>query len=86
MNDIYASVCLAELVIAALLVARLAAGPTVSDRLVALNTIATEATLAVMFFAAFADRTIYLDVSIWLASFSYLGTLVWSRFLERGLL
>lgn len=86
MNAIYASVCLAELAVAALLVVRLAVGPTVSDRIVALNTIATQATLAVLFFAAFADRSIYLDVSMWLASFSYLGTIVWSRYLERGLL
>ena len=86
MNAIYASVCLAELAVAALLVVRLAVGPTVSDRIVALNTIATQATLAVLFFAAFTDRSIYLDVSIWLASFSYLGTIVWSRYLERGLL
>ena len=86
MNAIYASVCLAEMAVAALLVVRLAVGPTVSDRIVALNTIATQATLAVLFFAAFADRSIYLDVSMWLASFSYLGTIVWSRYLERGLL
>jgi multicomponent Na+:H+ antiporter subunit F len=85
-SDLYGAVCVAELVITAALVYRLAAGPTVSDRLVALNTIATEATLAVLYFAAFADRPIYLDVSIWLASFSYLGTIVWSRYLERGLL
>jgi multicomponent Na+:H+ antiporter subunit F len=61
-------------------------GPSVSDRIVALNTIATQATLALLFFAAYADRTIYLDVTLWLASFSYLGTLLWARFLERGLL
>ena len=86
MTDLYGAVCIAEVAIAALLVHRLAVGPTVSDRIVALNTIATEATIAVLYFAAFADRTIYLDVSIWLASFSYLGTIVWSRYLERGLL
>ncbi len=62
---------MAELAIIALLLVRLASGPTVSDRIVASNTIAAQATLAVLVFAAFADRTIYLDVSIWLASFSY---------------
>jgi multicomponent Na+:H+ antiporter subunit F len=36
--------------------------------------------------SAFADRDIYLDVALWLASFSYLGTLVWARLLERELL
>jgi multicomponent Na+:H+ antiporter subunit F len=85
-STIFEAACLAELVVAGLLVVRVAVGPTVSDRLVALNTMATQATLAVVFFAAFADRTIYLDVSIWLCSFSYLATVVWSRFLERGFL
>ncbi|MGH9296469.1 MAG: monovalent cation/H+ antiporter complex subunit F [Acidimicrobiales bacterium] len=57
-----------------------------SDRIVALNTLSTQATLALLFFAAFADRTIYLDVAIWMASFSYLATIVWARYLERGFL
>ena len=38
------------------------------------------------FFAAFANRTIYCDVALWLGSFSYLGAIVWSRYLERELL
>lgn len=71
---------------AAVVFVRLVLEPTVSDRIVALNTMSTQATLAVIYFAAFADRSIYLDVSLWLASFSYLATIVWSRFLERGLL
>ena len=71
MTNLFGAVFLAELAIIALLLVRLAIGPTVSDRIVALNTIATQATLAVLVFAPFADRTIYLDVSIWLASFSY---------------
>ncbi len=83
---VYGAVCIIELALTALLLVRLAIGPTVSDRLVAVNTMATQSTLAVMFFAAFADRSIYLDVSIWLCSFSYLATIVWSRYLERGLL
>lgn len=71
---------------AAVVFVRLVLEPTVSDRIVALNTMSTQATLAVIYFATFADRSIYLDVSLWLASFSYLATIVWSRFLERGLL
>jgi multicomponent Na+:H+ antiporter subunit F len=84
--DIYLAVAIAEIAIAALLIVRLATGPTVSDRIVALNTMSAQATLAVLFFAAFADRTVYLDVALWLASFSYLGAIIWSRYLERGLL
>ena len=86
MRDIYIAVCIAELAIVGLLVIRLARGPSVADRIVALNTISTQAAIAVLFFAAFADRSIYLDVSLWLASFSFLSALVWSRYLERGLL
>jgi multicomponent Na+:H+ antiporter subunit F len=29
---------------------------------------------------------VHLDTGIWLASFSYLGAIVWARYLERGLL
>jgi multicomponent Na+:H+ antiporter subunit F len=86
MRGVYIAVALAEMIVAAPLLVRLARGPSTSDRIVALNTIATQAALSLLFFSAFADRTIYLDVALWLASFSYLGTIVWSRYLERGLL
>jgi multicomponent Na+:H+ antiporter subunit F len=76
----------AEIAVVGVLLVRLAMGPTVSDRVVALNTISTQATLALFAYAAFADRSAYLDVALWLSSFSYLGTIVWSRYLERGLL
>jgi multicomponent Na+:H+ antiporter subunit F len=86
MTDLYGAICLAEIAVILLLLVRVAVGPTVSDRIVALNTISTQAALAVMFFAAFAQRPIYLDPALWLCSFSYLGTIVWARLLERGLL
>jgi multicomponent Na+:H+ antiporter subunit F len=86
MTDVYLAAAIAEVAVAALLMIRLAAGPSISDRIVAVNTISTQAALAVLFFAAFAGRTSYLDVALWLASFSYLGAIVWSRYLERGLL
>jgi multicomponent Na+:H+ antiporter subunit F len=85
-HELYIVVAVAELVLGGLLLVRLGVGPTTSDRVVALNTLSTQATLSLLFFAAFADRTAYLDVAIWLASFSYLGTLVWARLLERELL
>lgn len=85
-TSLYGVIALAEIAVGLLLMVRLAAGPTISDRIVALNTLSTQATLSVLFFAAFADRTVYLDVALWLASFSYLGAIVWARYLERGLL
>jgi multicomponent Na+:H+ antiporter subunit F len=86
MQQLFIAVGICQLGFIGLLLVRLGRGPSVSDRVVALNTISTQAALAVLFFAAFADRSIYVDVALWLASFSYLGALVWARYLERGLL
>jgi multicomponent Na+:H+ antiporter subunit F len=86
MNTVYLAVAGGEVAVMALLLIRVAAGPTISDRIVALNAMSTQAAIAVLFFAAFAGRTIYCDVALWLGSFSYLGAIVWSRFLERELL
>jgi multicomponent Na+:H+ antiporter subunit F len=86
MTTLFAVVCIAELALTLLLLVRVALGPSVSDRIVALNTMSTQCAVAVLFFAAYVDRTIYLDVALWLCSFSYLGALVWARYLERGLL
>ncbi len=86
MSQVYLAVAVAEVALMAVLLLRLAAGPTISDRIVALNAMSTQAAIAVLFFAAFAGRTIYCDVALWLASFSYLGAIVWSRYLERELL
>ncbi len=86
MSQVYLAVAIAEVAVMAVLLIRLAAGPTISDRIVALNAMSTQAAIAVLFFAAFAGRTVYCDVALWLASFSYLGAIVWSRYLERELL
>jgi multicomponent Na+:H+ antiporter subunit F len=86
MKGVYLVVAIAEVAVMALLLIRMAAGPTISDRIVALNAMSTQAAIAVLFFAAYADRTIYCDVALWLSSFSYLGAIVWSRYLERELL
>ena len=86
MKDVYLAVVIAEVAVMALLLIRVAAGPTICDRVVALNAMSTQAAIAVLFFAAYAGRTIYCDVALWLSSFSYLGAIIWSRYLERELL
>ncbi len=86
MHKVYIAVAIAEFAMVGVLLIRLARGPSVTDRIVALNTISTQCALGVLFVAAFADRTVYLDVALWLASFSYLAAIVWARYLERGLL
>lgn len=86
MHTLFIVVVIVEVVLVGALLIRVAVGPSVSDRIVALNTISTLAAVAVLFFAAYADRVSYLDVALWLSSFSYLGAFVWARYLERGLL
>jgi multicomponent Na+:H+ antiporter subunit F len=86
MHTLFAVVAIAELVLIGALLVRVARGPSVSDRIVALNTFSSLAAIAILFLAAFGDRVSYLDVALWLASFSYLGAFVWARYLERGLL
>lgn len=86
MSTLYISVSIAELAVVALLLVRAARGPSVSDRIVAVNVICTQCALSLLFFAAFIGRDIYLDPALWMVSFSYLGALVWARYLERGLL
>jgi multicomponent Na+:H+ antiporter subunit F len=86
MHTLFAVVAIAELLLIGALLVRVARGPSVSDRIVALNTISTQAAIAILFLAAFGDRVSYLDVALWMASFSYLGAFVWARYLERGLL
>ena len=86
MKTVYLAVVIAEVAVMGLLLIRVAAGPSICDRIVALNAMSTQAAIAVLFFAAYAGRTIYCDVALWLSSFSYLGAIVWSRYLERELL
>ena len=86
MTTLALTVALAELALVALLVIRVVRGPSVSDRILALNTMSAQAAIAVLYIAVFLDRSIDADVALWLSSFSYLGGIVWARYLERDLL
>lgn len=86
MAELALLIAIGEMVVAAPLVVRLARGPSVCDRAVAVNALSAQVTLSLLFFALYAGRSIYVDVGLWTASFSYLGTLVWARLLERELL
>ncbi len=81
---VYVAMAIAEIALAVPLLVRLVLGPTVCDRIVALNTITTQAVLAALFVAAATERVAYLDVTLWFASAGYLVTILWSRHLDRG--
>lgn len=68
------------------LLIRLLRGPTPGDRILALEVIGGIGTLMMAAISVIAQRTIYLDVAVLLALFSFLGTLVVARYMERGLI
>ncbi len=86
MTTVFVIAAAVEVAAGLALLLRLARGPSVPDRIVALNALSTQCALAVVLFAAFADRTIYLDLALWLASFSYLMAILFARYLDRGFL
>ena len=61
-------------------------GPTTSDRVLALEVIGTLGVLMLITLSVISRRSFYLDLALLLALFSFLGTLVIARYLERGLL
>jgi multicomponent Na+:H+ antiporter subunit F len=61
-------------------------GPTVADRMLTLEVSGTVGVLILLGLTVIAGRAIYLDLALLLALFSFLGTLVMARYLERGLL
>jgi multicomponent Na+:H+ antiporter subunit F len=64
--------------------ARVIFGPTISDRLVGLNTISTKVTVILVLLAVVYGRTILLDVAIAFAMLNITGSLVVSKYLEGG--
>ena len=86
MTNAFLAAAIAEAAIAALLLVRIARGPTIGDRFVAINAMSTQITLAMFCFAAYEQEQDYLDVTLWMAAFSYLATFVWARLMERELL
>jgi multicomponent Na+:H+ antiporter subunit F len=61
-------------------------GPTTGDRVLAMEVIGTLGVLILLVLSVVQERPIYLDVALLLTLFSFLGTLVMARYLERGLL
>lgn len=63
-------------------VGRLAAGPTVPDRAVALDTMNTFVISLMMVFAAVYDSVVMVDIAIVYAALSFVGTMFFARFIE----
>lgn len=64
---------------------RLLKGPTVADRIVALDAMTIISISLIVLIAHFAQRIIYLDVAIVYGLVSFIGVVAFARYLERGL-
>jgi multicomponent Na+:H+ antiporter subunit F len=78
------AIALAMLSVALLLAfARLARGPTLPDRVVALDLISILTAGSAAVYAIAAEQAVFLDVALILALISFLGTVAFARYLER---
>jgi multicomponent Na+:H+ antiporter subunit F len=62
---------------------RLAIGPTLADRVIAIDLLATFGIAILAAFSVATDQTTLLDVGLLLALVSFLGTVALAQFMER---
>lgn len=67
-----------------LAVARLVRGPTLADRIIALDFMSAVAIALVAVYAVQSGEPVVLDVAIVLALVSFLGTVAFAYFVSRG--
>ncbi|HUU14636.1 MAG TPA: cation:proton antiporter [Terriglobia bacterium] len=65
---------------------RLVRGPSLPDRVVALDLIATLLMGIIAAYSVAAGQPVFLDVAIVLALIAFLGTVAFARYLEKGTL
>ncbi|MFP4166593.1 MAG: monovalent cation/H+ antiporter complex subunit F [Opitutales bacterium] len=63
---------------------RVVKGPTVFERIVALDLIGGVCMSLFIFFAIYFEEVVFLDVAFAIAVVSFLGTVAFARYLERG--
>jgi multicomponent Na+:H+ antiporter subunit F len=63
---------------------RLARGPSLPDRVIAFDLLATLGIAILAAYAAATGQTAFLDVSLLLALVSFLGTIAFAHYLERS--
>jgi multicomponent Na+:H+ antiporter subunit F len=66
-------------------VMRLALGPTVIDRIAAVDTLTIVSISTIALYALVADRFIYLDAALVYGVLSFIAVLAVARYFERGL-
>jgi len=78
-------ICLAVLGIAVLLtVARLIRGPSVADRILALDTLSIEAIALIVLFGIWKGSGLYFEAALLIAVMGFVSTVALCKFLLRG--
>jgi multicomponent Na+:H+ antiporter subunit F len=78
-------IVLAMLALGAILAfARLMRGPTLPDRVVAIDLIGVLIVCTLVVVAPRSEGAVFLDVAIFIALISFVGTVAYARFIERG--
>ncbi|MFC7687861.1 Na(+)/H(+) antiporter subunit F1 [Ureibacillus sp. GCM10028918] len=80
---LWAAIIIVALSIVAL-VFRLVKGPHPSDRVVALDTIGVALICLVGLFSMLIDTSFFLEIILLLAILSFIGTIAFSKFIEKG--
>ncbi|WP_214762238.1 Na(+)/H(+) antiporter subunit F1 [Exiguobacterium sp. s146] len=85
MLDIIIYVALAILVLAMLgMLYRVVKGPTTADRVIALDSIGIGLISVVSLLSILLDTTMFFEVILLLGILAFIGTVAFSKFLERG--
>ena len=80
----YAVTALALLVVMALALARAFLGPTLYDRVLAVNNFGTKTVLGIAIFAFMSGRTDILDIALIYALISFIGVVAVLKLVEQG--
>ncbi len=84
MSIYFLAAALAIMVAMALAVCRALLGPTVFDRILAVNMFGTKAVLLVALFAFFGGRHDLLDIALLYSLLNFVGVIAALRLVERG--
>ena len=80
----FAAAMIAILVTMCLLLARVVLGPTVYDRILAINSIGTTIVLFIAVYGFMTGRPAFLDIALVYAAINFIGTVAVLKFLEYG--
>lgn len=81
---IFTAATFAILVTISLALARAFMGPTVYDRILAVNMVGTKTVLLIAVFAVLSERTDMLDIALTYALINFIGVVAVLKFVEQG--